>query len=64
MKKVVGESPRFDELCQTAKMLSTEESGDGTSRLKAKRKVLEVAEKISEDLWSRFGIRIVDVDFR
>ncbi len=64
VKKVVGESPRFDELCRTAKKLSDEETGDGTYRLKAKREVLEMAEKISGDLWSRFGIRIIDVDFR
>ena len=64
VKKVVGESPQFDELCRTAKMLSIEENSDGTSRLKTKRKVLEIAEKMSEDLWSRFGIRIVDVDIR
>lgn len=64
VKKVVGESPQFDELCRTAKKLPIEENGDGTYRLKAKRNVLEIAEKISEDLWSRFGIRIVDVDIR
>lgn len=64
VKRVVSESSQWDSLCRTAKMLSTEENSDGTSRLKAKRKVLEIAEKFSVDLWTRFGIRIIDVDFR
>ncbi len=64
VKQVIGESPKFDELCRTAKKLSIEENGDGTSYLKAKRELFEIAEKISEDLWSRLSIRIIDVDFR
>jgi hypothetical protein len=64
VKKVVGESSQWDSLCQTAKKLSDVEKGDGTSRIKAKQEVLEIAETISKDLWSRFGIRIIDVDYR
>lgn len=64
VKRVVRESSQWDSLCRTAKKLPIEENGDGTTRLKAKQEVLEIAEKISGDLWSRLGIRIVDVDFR
>ena len=35
VKRTVSESAKFDELCQSAKKLSIEEKGDGTSRLKA-----------------------------
>ncbi len=64
VKRVVSESSQWDSLCRMAKKLPIEEKGDGTTRLKAKREVLEIAEKISVDLWSRFGIRIIDVDYR
>lgn len=64
---IAGDPSKFDALCLAGRKLSLEDKGgekDGTSRLKAKRALLEVSDEISKELWSRFGIRIIDVDFR
>ena len=68
VKRIVeGDPSEFAAICSAGRKLSFEDKGgekDGTSRLKAKRALLESAENISENLWSRFGIRIIDVGYR